>query len=306
MDNNLILNILERVLGTSYKLPRNEMAFFCPKCNHRKRKLQVNLISGRSHCWICNLSAHNIPQLLRKINASVELINEAYQILGTSKSRNYDNVEKTKQAIVLPKEFKPLWKKTNDTLYKHAITYLQQRNIIIGDILRYGMGYCVDGIYANRIIIPSYDYVGSLNYFIARDMFPNSKMKYKNPPFSKNIIMFELLIAWNNPLILTEGVFDAIAIRKNAIPLLGKFMSNTLKKRIIKEKVSQIYIALDSDAASNAVDLAQDINNLGIEAKIIDLDKDPSEQGFKKFWTISNQALPTTFSDIINRRLYGR
>ena len=117
MNNNLILDILERTLGSSYKLPRNEIAFFCPKCNHRKRKLQVNLVSGRSHCWICNLSAHNIPQLLRKVNASRELINEAYQILGTSKTVNYDSAEKTKQAILLPKEFKPLWKLSNNILY---------------------------------------------------------------------------------------------------------------------------------------------------------------------------------------------
>ena len=42
-------------------------------------------------------------------------------------------------------------------------------------------------MYDNRIIIPSYDSDGKLNYFVGRDI-DNSKLKYKNPPVSKDVI----------------------------------------------------------------------------------------------------------------------
>ncbi len=35
-------------------------------------------------------------------------------------------------------------------------------------------------------------------------------------------IPFEIFINWNSPIIRCEGMFDAISIKRNAIPLLGK------------------------------------------------------------------------------------
>ena len=120
----------------------------------------------------------------------------------------------------------------------YKFSYLKRRGIGGIDILRYSMGYCSSNGYANRIIIPSYDADGKLNYFIARDMFPNSKLKYKNPPMSKDTVCFEMFVNWNEPIVLCEGVFDAFR-QKKRIPLLGKFPSKTLVTRLV-EKVKQI------------------------------------------------------------------
>ena len=305
-NSELLLDILEQALGSAYRLKGDEVQFFCPHCNHRKRKLQVNLMNGKAHCWVCNFAAHTIPQLLRKINASKSLIKEALKLTGDYKSYKKDKEEKTEWNVSLPDCFQPLWKKTNDILYKHAIKYLQSRNIGSREILRYGIGYCNDSTYSGRIIIPSYDYKGKLNYFIARDMFPNSKMKYKNPPMSKNVIIFELFINWKMPLVLVEGSFDAIAAKKNAIPLLGKFPSKELVKRLVVEKVKDIYIALDYDAKKDAIKLAEFLNEFGITAYIVDInEKDPSELGFKDFWKLIDKTTVTQFSDLIKGRLYG-
>lgn len=304
LNPGLILNILERVLGSFYRLKNNETQFFCPKCNHHKRKLQINLNSGKSHCWVCNFSAYNIPQLLRKINAPTELVKEAYEITGDKKYQYSE--EKTKYSLSLPKEFKPLWKRSDDIIYKHAIKYLKSRDISYGEIIRYGIGYCSSGLYANRVIVPSYNKVGTLNYFIARDVFPDSTMKYKNPPISKNVIAFEMLINWNKPIVLCEGAFDAIAIKKNAIPLFGKVPSKELMKKIARKKVKTIYISLDSDAKEDALKLVNYFNEMGITTYIVNFkDKDPSEIGFKQFWSSIDNTRPTQFSDIIRSKLYG-
>ena len=49
-----------------------------------------------------------------------------------------------------------------------SLKYLKQRCITQREIIRYQIGYCDDGLYQNRVIIPSYDKEGNINYFIAR------------------------------------------------------------------------------------------------------------------------------------------
>jgi len=305
MYNHELVTILEKVLNKSYQMKNGEHAFYCPFCNHHKKKMQVNLETQKWHCWVCNTGGHKIGILLRKINAPKSLIKEVLQLVDEYVSYEKDK-EETIYEVSLPKEFKPLWRKSEDPLYKNAIHYLKQRGIGGIDIVRYSMGYCPNGSYANRIIIPSYDVDGKLNYFMARDMFPNSKFKYKNPPMSKDTVGFELFINWKEPIVLCEGIFDAISIRRNAIPLFGKFPSKTLVKRLVEKKVKKIYVALDEDARKDAIKLSKFLMDYGIETYLLNMkDKDPSELGFTKFWEIVKETKESKFSDIIKGRLYG-
>ena len=56
------------------------------------------------------------------------------------------------------------------------------------DIVWWKIGYCPDGDYKQRIIIPSFDMKGNLNYFIARSYTSGEWQKYKNPPAEKDFI----------------------------------------------------------------------------------------------------------------------
>ena len=137
-------------------------------------------------------------------------------------------------------------------------------------------------------------------------MFPNSKFKYKNPPMSKDTVCFEMFINWNEPIVLVEGVFDAIAARRNVIPLLGKFPSKTLVKRLVEKKVKKIYVALDEDAKKDAITLSKFLMDYGIQTYMLNLkEKDPSELGFSNFWKIIKNSKQSKFSDIIRERLNG-
>ena len=118
--------------------------------------------------------------------------------------------------------------------------------------------------------------------------------------------MYSIFINWDEPIVLVEGVFDAIAIRNNAIPLLGKFPSKTLVKRLVEKQVKTIYVALDEDAKQDAIKLSKFLMDYGIETYLLNMrDKDPSELGFSKFWEIVKNTKQSTFSDIIKGRLYG-
>ena len=102
-----------------------------------------------------------------------------------------------------------------------------------------------------------FEHRGQLNYFVSRAYYKNDTHKHKNPQTSKDIIGFEMLINWNEPIILCEGAFDAITIKRNAIPLFGKIIQPVLQKKIIEEHVKDIYICLDSDAINNAIEIAK-------------------------------------------------
>ena len=111
----------------------------------------------------------------------------------------------------------------------------------------------------------------------------DTEYKHKNPNASKDIVGFELHINWNMPIILVEGAFDAIAIKRNAIPLFGKTISNTLKKRIVEKGVKEIYICLDQDARKQALEAAEYFMANGLKVYFVDLtESDPSELGFKQ------------------------
>jgi len=305
MYNLQLLTILEKVLGKSYQLKNGENAFYCPFCHHHKKKLQVNLKTQKWHCWVCNKGGYKIGILLRKINAPNHLIKEVLQLLNDYISYETDQKE-TIHDVSLPKEYKPLYIKSDDVIYRNAMHYLRKRGMGPKEILRYSIGYCINGIYSNRVIIPSYDEDGKLNYFIARDIFPNSRFKYKNPPMSKDTVVFELFINWNEPIVLVEGSFDAIAVRKNVIPLLGKFPSKSLVKKLVTKRVKKVYVALDTDAKKDAAKLVKFLMDNGIEAYLLSMkEKDPSELGFEEFWNRVKQTEQSTFSDIIRGKLYG-
>ena len=307
MYNYELITLLEKVLYKSYQMKNGEHAFHCPFCNHHKKKLQVNTETQKWHCWVCNKGGHKIGILLRKINAPKQIISDVLKILGDYRSVSKEKEEITQYDVSLPNCYKPLWKKSNDPLYKNAIFYLKNRGITETDILRYSIGYCTSNGYSNRIIIPSYDADGKLNYFIARDMFPNSKLKYKNPPMSKDTVCFELFINWKEPIVLVEGAFDAISVRRNVIPLLGKFPSKTLVKRLVEKKVKTIYVALDEDAKKDAIKLSKFLMDYGIDTYLLNMkDKDPSELGFESFWEFTKNVKQSKFSDIIKGRLYAK
>ena len=303
-----IINLLSRVIGnTGRQLKKsNEYMFWSPFISHHKPKLQINVQTQKWHCWVSNQGGHNLFQLFKKLKASKEHFDELVELVGDKKYVKRNTNKEDKKIVRLPNEFKPLWKDGNSIIRKHAIVYLKNRGITLVDIIRYGMGYCEEGLYANRIIVPSYSSDGELNYFVGRDIYEGG-MKYKNPPVSKDVIGLDLFINWNEPIILCEGVFDAIAIRRNAIPLFGKTIPKSLMKKIYEKQVKQIYILLDSDAIMDSIKMTDSLMKNGIDVYYVNLsEEDPSDMGFKKVINLIKETKQTSFSDLMRMKLNGK
>ena len=305
MSHNKLINLLNRVIGNSgIKLRKlNEYMYWSPFISHHKPKLQINIKTQKWHCWVSNQGGHNLFQLFKKVNATNKQFTELRNIVGETSYKYPSDISKKEEKVELPKQYKPLWEDGYSIQRKHALVYLYNRGNTKDDIIKYSIGFCDEGLYNNRVIIPSYDVEGVLNYFIARDVY-KSKFKYRNPPISKDIIGFELFVNWEEPIILCEGAFDAIAIKRNAIPLFGKTILPKLNKKIYESKVSDIYIALDRDALSDSLKMMESFMNNGINVYLLEFkDKDPSELGFEPCLNLIRDANKADFMSLIKYKL---
>jgi len=305
MINYSLLSLLEKVLGEGKATSGDNFAFFCPICKHRKRKLEIKLVTNLKgenpyHCWTCvGFKGKTLFTLFDKLKLPKKLKSE---LKGILKPTSY--IHEKSQINSLPKEFKPLSEYSTSIFYTKAINYLKNRGINKYDILRYNIGYCLDGDYMDRVIIPSYDENKDLSFFIARSFNNNAYEQYKNPKVSKDIIFNEFFINWNQPIILCEGVFDALAIKRNAIPLLGKDMSTALLMKLVTSKVEKIYIALDNDAMKATLKHSEYLLSKGKEVYLVELqEKDPSKIGFEKFTNLIQTIQPLTFQKLLLKKM---
>jgi len=305
MDYTFLLGALENVLGKSHKRARDNHAFHCPFCNHRKPKLEISMITNEEgknfwECWVCKTRGQSIFSLVKQLKLPKLEAQEVLKYVKKGKKYEYTNNE----AVELPEEYQSLHLASTTSIIANKVKkYLYERGLTDNDFIKYSVGYTTTGDYGGRIIIPSYSESNRLNYFVGRT-YERAYFKYKNPEASKDIIFFENLINWNQPIILCEGAFDAIAIKRNAIPILGKSLSPALIKKIITSKLKDIYIALDKDAQKDALEIAENLLSLGKRVFLVDLqEKDPSEMGFESFTRLIQTAEELDLSSLMLHKI---
>jgi DNA primase len=268
----LLVNILESFLGDYRKHNEDtgQIAFDCPACSFEKNKvngdgkgnLEVNYNRGIFRCWSCqdtNNMHGPIIKLLKKYATKKNI--RDYILL---RPEDFKPAEKVKQQVELklPESYKLLaYSTSKDYKYNQAIKYLRDRGITDEIISEYDIGYTTHGKFFNRIIIPSYDAEGKLNYFIARWFDAEyTKLKYLNPEVEKQLITFnEYKINWDATLYLVEGATDHIVI-PNSIPLLGKYITPELIEKIHDKAMGLVIIVLDDDAKDDAIRLYKQLN----------------------------------------------
>ena len=267
------LNILKEVLGSPHK-SRNELLFYCPYCEHHKRKLSVNIEKNVYKCWVCDTRGRNIQRIVRRfgnfkqrqewsqLEAQID-----YSLLETL----FETPKEEKQVVELPEEFISLANKVTAPTGFSARRYLKARGLRKQDILWWKMGYCSSGEYENRIIIPSFDEDGDVNYFMARS-YAKEYPKYKNPPTGRDIIFNDLFVDWTSDVVLVEGVFDAIKVGHNSIPLLGSTLREESKtfQKIVRND-TPVYLALDPDAKEKSLDIIKKLLTYDVELYMIEV-----------------------------------
>lgn len=284
-----IYEILTDFLGESkqggYSNDNPQLQFNCPCCREEndgvpdgKFNLEVNLQIQRFHCWKCGDTdgmKGKISYLIKRYGNSAlykSYINEIESIRRTSL---YDfNLYSgfTLEDIIeeaplhLPKTYKKL---NLNYAPKRVREYCEKRNITQEIIDKFSIGYTTwdeeETSWRNRLIIPSYNTFGELNYFVGRDFTGKSKMKYKNCDADKKEIVFqESKIDTDADIILVEGAIDCI-YGPNTISMLGKTLTKDCELyRFLYQKANgRIIICLDNDTQIEETKKIYNLLNFG-------------------------------------------
>lgn len=183
-----------------------------------------------------------------------------------------------------------------------AAQYLLDRGMIWADILHYRI---FEGMYdlSERIVFleqsgPNEDdpvvfwqaraYTDALLRDIAK--YPERAQKYHSAPgVKKSTCLWNLnRITDNTRVYITEGIFDAIAAGRRAVAAYGKDLSQAQRYRLLRANFDHYYVALDSDAMKQALDLCQWLHNYGCTVSLIPIPPghDPGDLGYERFHEI--------------------
>lgn len=288
LDSSLVLDVFEEVFGDVRDKGYPQIQMNCPMCAAEnggevdgKYNLEVNLKYHKFRCWKCeneNNMKGKLSYLINRFFNKSQKDRVGLSLKGISlEPLDIDS------DVIFPKEAKTIPFDSNNRFYK----YLLNRGLNYDFVKKYNIYYCDEGKYSNRVLIPSLDVNGNIDYFISRLIYDKG-IKYLNPKSGKERMIFnERMINWNFPVTLVEGVFDHM-VTYNSIPILGKKVSDKLLNSIHKNCTSDVYIVLDNDAIEQAEEIYNQIN-VGImfgRVKIIEMgDKDPSKifetEGYK-------------------------
>ena len=244
-----------------------ELLFHCPYCKHHKKKLSLNLDRDVFKCWVCNVKGRT-RRIVRRFGTFLQLqkwddLVQTPDVIRFKDVFNPTSFEEEKKPLELPKGFRSLvtcWPNMDHPAYR----YLASRGLTQTDINRWKIGYVEYGFWGGRIVIPSFDDTGELNYFVGRS-YEDHQRKYMAPKINKNIIFNELYVEWDEDVVLVEGVFDAFKAY-NSVPILGSTMSENSKLlQKIVENDTPIFVALDWDAEKKARKLMRLLMEYGVE-----------------------------------------
>lgn len=250
----------------------------CPCCadEHHgpdgKYNFAVNIEQLYGHCWKCGYHG-KLSKVIKTYGSQSDVEEYRDELTALKESRYFtlsglssDSIDDlfNDQDLELPKGFKLIDK--DDYYCRNAYQYLVNRGVDDRIIKEFNIGYigANSGKFSNRIVIPSYDAYGDLNYWVARDYTDKAYRKVLNPEVDKKKITFnESHVNWYEPITIVEGPFDHIVV-PNSIPLLGKMIDDEcdVYKKLIEKAHSYINILLDDDATETAYKMYKQLNNI--------------------------------------------
>ena len=300
------IEILSRALGAGLVDRKGiNVAFGCPECkDSKKQKLAVRIDTGQYHCWVCDARGGSIAKILRRI--SPEVASRWEGVTGSHQRRFVDEVIEAPK-VELPIGFKLLAEslESKDPDTRGCIEYVRDRGLGIREMWYFRLGFVRRGRLSRRIIMPSFDSEGKLNYWTARSIDEKSIGKYVNPPVPRGEFIFnELNIDWRQELTLVEGPFDLTKCDSNATAILGSNMSrkSALFQAIARNR-TPITLALDSDMPEKQHNWAKALSEFDVSVKMLDLGgrKDVGEMSKQEFLEAKSKARNwDKFQGIIN------
>lgn len=298
---------LRRVFrGASLSRDGVNIAVKCPEPScasnvQGKRKFSIKMDTDQAQCWVCGLKTHSsLVPILRKFctpDQIHEYIEKYLPVQGRKKFSESDiSGESVEQLIDFPEDFRllALEKDSKDPDAKSAINYLRKRGLTDRDLWFYKFGISDDPKFRRRVIMPSFDRDGYINFYTARGTDQKVFPKYVVPPSDKVAIVFnECNIDWKEELTIVEGPFDLVKCNQNATCIQGSGLTEdyVLFWKIVQNK-TPVLLALDKDAQKKSHKFAKLLSEYGIAVRVLDLGnfEDVGEMSNKEFENAREKA----------------
>lgn len=293
------IKFLESIFGRG-RISGNGINFDvrCPICapiDATKKKLSIRTDNDANHCWVCGWKARSLVPLLRKYGTQ-EHLNAYRELTGCSELVTAD-LEKI-QKIELPKNFQLLTLANDkDPDVKAVWRYVYSRGLTDRDAWYFKFGISDDVRWRRRVIMPSFNSEGNLNYFVARAVDKDRKPKYDNPDIDKNPIIFnEINIDWTKRLVLCEGPFDLVKCPDNSTALLGSDLDerHEIFNQILLHN-TPVALALDGDMWDKKTPkIVKKLQEYDIDVVVVDVRPwgDPGNMSKSEFEIALSEAKP--------------
>lgn len=234
----------------------------CPECA-KSKKFGINLHVNRTNCFSCGYHPRPL-QLLIKLE-HLTTYNDAIHFLNGFAGADYLEIPMPmleERKVNLPESF-TLLSLGQGPNANRARNYMASRGYDIEELTFRGVGYCVSGPYAYRIIIPFYA-KGELIYFNARQ-FIELGSKHKNPGkeefgIGKSQLIYNIdALHRYQTVYMVESATNALTLGDNTIAFGGKRISDYQLSKVLDSPVKRCVLIWDPDATWEAYRVALQI-----------------------------------------------
>ena len=238
----------------------------CPLCpvRHgkpdRKQSLSVNTLTGAYLCFRCHVAGY-LPGM---------------SFAGAESTP----IERPKMALPEGFEFLSGYKLRGSLAAQEARDYLRNRGVCEDLWAAAKIGACLVGRYAGRVVVPIFDAQAESGIvgWVARSWIPTEK-PYLYPKGMQRVLYNGSILQQetDEPAILVEGVFDALACWPSGVACLGKPSEEQFE--MLLDACRPIAVVLDGDAHEEGWAFAQRLRFYGKRAGCVRLPPaaDPDE-----------------------------
>lgn len=234
----------------------------CPFCLERTGKedrrgaLTVSLVLGWYNCFKCGV--------VGRVDDFVTELEDAEELAA----RPLDEMPP-------PESFTPLATEPglSAEVLEPARAYLRGRGMHDGLWAAAGIGACYDGFYAGRVVVPVTDVEDKWLGYVARAWTKKAATPYLYPPnMPRGEVLYNpraLEVETDVPLLVVEGVFDALHLWPDGVALLGKW--SPAQVLLLAGAPRPVVTVLDGDAWEEGEELSMLLQLQGQQAGFLRL-----------------------------------
>ena len=279
-----------------------EYVISCPFCKDHPTHSHcyINLDKKVFCCHFCGEKG-TLKQLLKEYGAT----GEPEPREGVTEKKKYEPVDFSK--------FPRVTGCVESNLDMLAFAYLKSRGIGWDEITAYDIRFSDSGRYYGRVLVPIYE-GGKLVNFIGRSFMDVIKPKYLFPHTGETLLtQNEAVFGYEEALkgecgavVITEGVFDAMAVNKIAdirgVAILSSYLSDGQYRKLMRLPRSIAYfVSLDADAHRHAVKIAKKLHNGDRNVAVVLLQQgDPASLSKEELVAALGAAEPFFFETELN------